>query len=279
VPVIYKALAKRREERFDDARAFIDALSTVESELGRGPTNAEIRKLAEEVRRSTRPPPPFRTSEPPISESFDIPVDFSETDSGPRSAALAAGEVEVDLSTGPQSAQDDTTLVSDHALFDPDFGAVDPFAARPPTDEREVHDTIVDPSGAMLGELWSQLDKVRAADSTARTEPLDADRADGVLDHLRDTERGSPEPDPGGRDGRYSMVAGLNADEPTVEKLPSRPKASRSRAPRPAASKRPRLPSDPDEDDAVTTLFVSSENGPREVTNKDRDASPKTRRF
>lgn len=278
VPVIYKALGKHREERFDNAKAFIDALSEVESELGRGPSNAEIRKLAEEVRRSTRPPPALRSSEPPVSESFDIPVDFSETDSGPRSAALAAGEVEVDLSTGPQSAQDDATLVSDQALFDPDFGTVDPFLARPSTDEREVHDTIVDPSGAMLGELWAQLDKVRAADATARTEPLDADMAEGVVDHLRDTERGTPEPDPGNRDGRYSMVAGLSEEQPAVEKLPTRAKAPRSRSPRPTASKRLRLQSDPDEDDAVTTLFVSSENGPREVSNNDRDASPKTPR-
>lgn len=276
VPVVYKALAKHREERFDDAKAFIDALREVESELGRGPSNAEIRKLAEEVRRSTRPPAALPDA--PVSESFDIPVDFSETDSGPRAVALGTDEVEVDLSTGPQHAQDDATLVKDQAVFDPDFGTVDPFTSRPSTDEREVHDTIVDPTGAMLGELWSQLDKVRAADATARTEPLDADSADSVLDPLRDTERGSPEPDESGRDGRYSMVAGLGAEEPTVEKVPLRTKPSRSSVPRPGASKRaPRTPTEPD-DDAVTTLFVSSENGPKEVKKKGRDSSPKVPR-
>jgi len=317
VPVVYKALSKRREERYDDAAGFIEALSNVQSELGRGPTNAEIKKLAEEVR--SRPPPALLPSDLP-ADSMDIPVVFSETGTGQQPITLGTGEVDVDLDTGPHAAEDDATLVGDKATFEEDRAGVRVFGVGQRSEDEEVNDTIVDPSGAMLGEIWSQLEKAKearrtAADATVRTERLDGAAAESLLRNLDDPDGGETEADSkeeDGRDGRYSLVSSFpeaddnratlqtepqrDLDDKTTQRPPSRPKV-----PRPsvvaageiapvAIPSPPRMPSrkqtkigipppaplsrhegdEPDDDD-VTTLFVASDDGPRELGTKEKD--------
>ncbi len=272
VPIIYKALSKHRAERYDDARQFIDALTDVEAQLARNPTNAEIKRLAEEVRRSTQPPARLASDVPP-SDALDIPVHFSETGTGQQPVTLGTGEVEVSLDTGPRAVEEDPTVVGDQVPFGP--GGIQ--RDRPQTGEEEVHDTIVDPSGAMLGELWAHLGRATAkSDATARTPALNAEAADKIIDSVEDPDGGTTQ-DEGG--GRYSMISSFpEADGPPKEERvhplrggrPAEPKARGRKAPkamRPSAPKRPRLPSEPDEldDDAVTTLFVSSDDGPKEV--------------
>ena len=352
VPIIYKALSKRREDRFDNATTFISALSKLGDELGRGPSIEQIKKLAEEVRRiSTRPPPmPGHrpaSSPPPMSDSMDIPVTFSETGTGAQSAGLQTGEVQVDMDTGGSPAADNSpTEVGSNIAFD---GArkgrrtgPQPRRTQPSETDEEVHDTIVDPSGAILGELWSHMERGPApaavaatppskdAAATVRTEKLDAASAAAVLARIDDPAFASTEADEPGEDddvedgGRYSMISSfplendddddddnvfpailkrqhVEADEserttqrpardrssssgqPVVGAAPQRAprpsgmpppsaeakKAGKSPAPpapRPAPAQRNRSMETPDpEDDAVTTLFVSSDDGPREA--------------
>jgi serine/threonine-protein kinase len=273
VPIIYKALSKFRAERYDDARQFIDALTAVEAQLARSPTNAEIKRLAEEVRRSTQPPARLASDVPP-SDALDIPVHFSDTGTGQQPVTLGTGEVEVNLDTGPRAVEEDPTMVGDQVSFG--LGVIVPDA--PPAGEEEVHDTIVDPSGAMLGELWAQLGRASSrAEATARTPALDASAADRIIDSVEDPDGGATE-DEGG--GRYSKISSFpQSDGPPREERvhplhggrPVDPKARSRKAPRalprPSAPKRPRIPSEPDEldDDAVTSLYVASEDGPKEV--------------
>lgn len=312
VPVIYKALAKRRDDRFENATRFIKALSKVESELGRGPTNEEIKKLAEEVRQSTRPPPALVA--PDISsDSMDIPVVFSETGTGQQPVDLSTGEVEVNLDTGPNDSQqeDDPTVVGDQQAFDDYEERSDRFVMSRKRDEEDVHDTIVDPSGAMLGELWAQLGRGDQeseppssgnADATVRTEGLDGESASRVLDSLQDPDGGATEADGEDERGRYSMISSFpKSDEEEPERrtarkpkarvprptgapapaapvrVPKPPKRTNLGAPPPPPERRRAAPSDPNEpdDDAVTTLFVSSDDGPREANAAEGDKGPK----
>lgn len=324
VPVVFKALSKKREDRFDDAASFIEALSRVQAEIDRGPTNAEIKKLAEEVRRTNRPPP--LPSDVPPSDSMDIPVVFSETGTGQQAIVMETGEVPVEIDTGPQEAADDDptqvgrnanflheSRMGDRLLRAADRGGDD----DEDTDDGEVHDTIVDPSGAMLGELWSQLGRAEALgvgdviqapkraaggagpvslgsvvakdspgdpDSTLRTGGMDSDRAERVLS-------GAEHPDDGDAEhgGRYSLVSSFpesdrepsddrEVEERTTEKpsMGERAPNPRAKPPRPSpVERRPartdrRVDQDEPDDDAVTTLFVASEDGPREVGNGKR---------
>ena len=326
VPVVFKALSKRREDRYDDAAGFIEALSEVQSELGRGPTNAEIKKLAEEVR--SRPPPALVPSDFP-ADSMDIPVVFSETGTGQQPVSLDTGEVDVDLETGPHAAEGDPTLVGDSPSFDEEkVPGVRVFGANQRAHEdEEVNDTIVDPSGAMLGEIWAQLERAKeqtrkstSADSTERTNKLDRESAESLLHSLDDPDGGATEADEedegDGSDGRYSLVSSFPeasddngraartamATEPQDEledKTTQRP-TSQAKVPRPSVAAEaphapipgpPRLPTsrkrtkigapppahspkrdadEPDDDD-VTTLFVASDDGPKEVASKEKD--------
>jgi eukaryotic-like serine/threonine-protein kinase len=332
VPVVFKALSKRREDRYDDAAGFIEALSEVQSELGRGPTNAEIKKLAEEVR--SRPPPALLPSDYP-ADSMDIPVVFSETGTGQQPVSLETGEVDVDLETGPHASEGDATLVGDsHSFHEEKASGVRVFGANHPNEDEEVNDTIVDPSGAMLGEIWAQLERAKEqtrkstpADATERTNKLDRESAESLLRNLDDPDGGATEADGKGEedasDGRYSLVSSFPeapdddgraaraamATEPQEEledkttqrptshakaPRPSVPAGQASRAPIPSPPKRstsrkrtkigapPPAPSskhdaNEPEDDAVTTLFVASDDGPKEVASneKDRGLGPK----
>jgi len=303
VPIIGKALSKKRDERYADAAQFIDELSDMQSELERGPSNKEIRRLAEQVRQSTCPPPAIPFQDDMSSDSTDIPVVFSETGTGQQAASTGTGEVDVNLDTGSRTEEPDPTVIGDGLSFDTETGPVgvaaeadvDPGAK----DAEDVHDTIVDPTGAMLGEVLSELERAKAAgsgelpdeaESTVRTDQLDRETAGKLLDAVDGPGGGTTDADGTGEvGGRYAMISTYpEGDEDELDdKTTERP--SRSRVPRPTAGAhaprppRPNTPrpapasvaaepeahaDDPD-DDAVTTLFVSSDDGPREARSRD----------
>jgi serine/threonine protein kinase len=279
VPIINRALAKRRTERYQGAAEFLQDLTTLRDEIARGPSPAEIAKLVEEVRRASAPPP-RPSSVPPMSDSVDIPIVFAETGTGARPV--------------PELAPPLTP--SDMA----DYGV-----ARPGDDRclDEVHDTIVDPTGRVLREMMiGPAAAASEADATVRTAGLDPDQAEALLQRASRTEsrppvmRRSSRPPGGDEAGRYSLVSErdeLAATHQDSVAAPARHAAAKPpaipRAPRPArgldASGAPRLPpaageappraatkakpparepakagrQDPaTDDDDATTLFVSS---------------------
>ncbi|MCU0690668.1 MAG: protein kinase, partial [Polyangiaceae bacterium] len=226
VPIIYQALAKRCDDRFRDARAFIEALTELRDELARGPGPAEIAQLARQARGSARPPPklpsappPFPNQHPPVSEeSIEIPVVFSDTGTDARAqCVLDSSEVPVHLDTGSRSSYDIAHEIGDASDFRdvlPGGSCASGRVVGPRSDD-DVHDTIVDPTGAMRVDLWAQLPGrapppgalLRAhkkssssilrsvsepqvdTDPTVRTVGLDAEGAGAVLQELDEVAR------------------------------------------------------------------------------------------
>jgi len=236
VPLIFKALAKKREDRFRDANEFLKELLLLQEELARSPTPKEIARMVEAAKQSV-PPPPLPSSPPLSSDSVDIPVVFSETGTGnhpvfdPSTAEVLAAQSEV---------EDEPTVVDDSEEIQAVLASQRrPSRARIPTDAEadDVHDTIVDPSGEMLRELWAQLPPGQnpqtrmhnhdaAVDATQRTSQLDGPGADEVL---RRVEAGRSERPPAA--GRYVVVSDgdgpTEAGAPTTEGLqPGKPRCS-----------------------------------------------------
>ncbi len=223
VPLIFKALAKKREDRFRDANEFLKELLLLQEELARSPTPKEIARMVEAAKQSV-PPPPLPSSPPLSSDSIDIPVVFSETGTGnhpvfdPSTAEVLAAQAEV---------EDEPTVVDDREEIQAVLASQRrPSRVRIPTDAGadDVHDTIVDPSGEMLRELWAQLPPGQnpqarmhnhdaAVDATQRTSQLDGPDADEVL---RRVEAGRSERPPAA--GRYLVVS--DGDEPTEAGTP-----------------------------------------------------------
>lgn len=227
VPIIFKALAKKREDRYRNAEAFLKDLLLLQEELARSPSPNEIARMVEDAKSSAPPPPPSLSS-----DSVDIPIVFSETGTG--------SEAAVDLSTAEflaaqeAAADDDETMVDDSEAINAAL-ASHRRRSRPriPSDPgaEDVNDTIVDPSGAMLREIWAQLPpgqnpqarfaRESSVDATQQTGHLDGEGADEVLRHV---ESGRSERPPAA--GRYSMMS--DGDEPTVADEP-KPESDGSR--------------------------------------------------
>lgn len=244
VPLIFKALAKKREDRFRDANEFLRELLLLQEELARSPTPKEIARMVEAAKQSV-PPPPLPSSPPLSSDSVDIPVVFSETGTGnhpvidPSTAEILAAQAQAE-------AEDEPTVVDDSEEIQAVLASHRrPSRVRMPTDPGadDVHDTIVDPSGEMLRELWAQLPPGQnpqarmhnhdaAVDATQRTSQLDGQGADEAL---RRVEAGRSERPPAA--GRCVVVADgdepTEADAPPTERLqPNKPRRSTEAAPR-----------------------------------------------
>ncbi len=219
VPLIFKALAKKREDRYRNAEAFLKDLLLLQEELARNPAPNELGRRTEDAQSSAPAAPP---STPPLSsDSIDIPVVFSETGTGslptvnPTTAELQAAQ--------EASGEDDATMVDDSEEIQAALALQRRSAPRlraysDPGNE-DAHDTIVDPSGALLREIWAQLppgqnpqalfhNRDAAVDATEPSESMGTDKAEEVVlrvDVAR-SERGKLA-------GRYSLTA--DVDEPT----------------------------------------------------------------
>ena len=257
VSVVFKALAKHRAERYDDAKAFIAALDEVAMQLEHPLMNAPVDRLSQKAHEQSMAQYP---SEPPASDSIDIPVHFSETGTGQHPVTLETGDVEVELDTGPRVVDDDPTMVAGRIGFEPRMA------------EDEVHDTIVDPTGALRGELFSHLGKTPESGGP-KSRAVVPDR----LVESVDKPQGEIDRDVG---GRYSMIS--SSSEPSgpvwgYDRAAESKNTPRQSATRPSTAKRTRMPSDPDDvdDSAATTLFVNSEDGPKDVQNTGSSSLPR----
>ena len=221
VSVVFKALAKHRAERYDDAKAFIAALDEVAMQLEHPLMNAPVDRLSQKAHEQSMAQYP---SEPPASDSIDIPVHFSETGTGQHPVTLETGDVEVELDTGPRVVDDDPTMVAGRIGFEPRMA------------EDEVHDTIVDPTGALRGELFSHLGKTPESGGP-KSRAVVPDR----LVESVDKPQGEIDRDVG---GRYSMIS--SSSEPSgpvwgYDRAAESKNTPRQSATRPSTAKRTRI--------------------------------------
>ena len=266
--IVEKSLSKNREQRFQSAGEFLDALSKLRDELNRAAAAASMKKT-EPPPPATRPPPP--PSIPPPENSVEIPVHFTMS-SGSYEAVSSAELIPARTPLPSVSDTDPSSRVPDERATVSD---VPPLPRAPAT---EASDTFVD-SLASDDDEWVEHTEVvppKFQDSRAfaegHTPVLGIDLA-AVRRKLRSSD--PPEPTAIGR-----ALTSAEADEivrssrerrkalatnplrpPTVPRPPAaKPSKLSDRPPIPRADPAgPKLPPPPrapvDEDDAPTTFF------------------------
>lgn len=233
VRIVYRALAKERDQRYPNAATFLQDLSRLGEELSRSPSAAAIARLAAEVRADAATLPLRRNAGEPL---------------------------------GSREPLEEPTLVDDEPTLAPDMASSGVAGVEPALID-DGHDTLVDPSGGLMGELWWHMRESGSLE-TAGPSAHETAQADVHVD-----QSGSYPGDTGRRrrcqrQPEPSNSRAASSPKPLAPRCASATPASSpasaapvQRVPRPTKPPRPpEPPTTPSADvdqDAVTTLFVA----------------------